>query len=412
MRVDAVLVVEAVGEAELDVHPRAVRVVGHEARRRVVVPQVPVLVVDVHLDVERVPDVAVGVEFSLGIEDDFRVVVRRDVDAGVAHGRDVRLRLTRHGVIRQAEAHQLLDVGRQRLEHGGSVDQLRAFRRASGNDHLLRVEAPLFPRHRVGRLHLVPVLGHTVDGFDEAVQLDEQPPAVEVEFGSVQPGLVDEKFGRIENARGLDEELARRRAVRQQVRLVQRPRRLVDMEIVRNRAVAEVGDQLAGLAAQRQRHVHPLTGKIQVFVLQGRPDRVGEEVQLPILRLRDETRPEDRPPAEHELRLAADEVLGRFRLQEVVRAEVPRHRAVRDPADVVDVGRVDERAGVHDEDAFPRVAVGQVVRHDTAADPRADHDVIEVWVRAVVVPNQAGMRFALLGNQVCIVVLKGHVCSS
>jgi hypothetical protein len=34
-------------------------------------------------------------------------------------------------VIRQAEADQLPDVGRQRVEHRGPVDQLRALRRAA-----------------------------------------------------------------------------------------------------------------------------------------------------------------------------------------------------------------------------------------------------------------------------------------
>jgi hypothetical protein len=89
--VDAVLVVQAVGEAELDVHPRAGRVVVRETCRRVVVPQVPVLVVDVHLDVERVLDVAVGVEFSLGIKNDLGMVMNRDVNPWIANGGDVRL---------------------------------------------------------------------------------------------------------------------------------------------------------------------------------------------------------------------------------------------------------------------------------------------------------------------------------
>lgn len=410
VRVDAVLVVQAVGETELDVHPRTVRVIGHETCRRVVIPQVPVLVVDVHLDVERVLDVTVGVELPLGIEDNFRMIVRRDVDAWVAYGRDVRLGLTRHRVIRQAEAHQLLDVARQRVEHGGPVDQLRALRRASRDDDLLRVEAPLLARHRVGRLHLVPVVGHTVDSLDEAVQLDEQPGTAEIVSGG-QPGLVDEQFGRVEDARRLHEELVRRRAVRQEVWLVQGSGCLKDVEIFLDRAVTEVADQLLGLLAQRRRRVHPLAGELQVLAIQLGPDGGGEEVQFPVLRLRDESRPEDGPAAEHELRLAADVPLRRFRLQEVVRAEVVRHITVRDAADVVDMGRIDERAGVHDKDAFPWVAVGQVVRHGPAADPRADHDVVEVRVRAVVVPNQAGMRFAFLGNQVCIVVLKRHVCS-
>ena len=108
------------------------------------------------------------------------------------------------------------------------------------------------------------------------------------------------------------------------------------------------------------------------------------------------------------MRFPANEVLRCRRLPEVVDAEVIRHIAVRNTAYVVDMGRIYEGSGINDEDPSPRMSVGQVVRNGPAADTRADHDVIKIRIRAVVVSNQTGMRLTFFGNQISIVVAKGH----
>ena len=87
--VDAVLIVEAIGEAELDINAGARGVVAQVERGWIVFAKMQELVIDVHLDVEGILQVALGVELAFGIEDDLRVVEAADVVCRVAEGGDV-----------------------------------------------------------------------------------------------------------------------------------------------------------------------------------------------------------------------------------------------------------------------------------------------------------------------------------
>lgn len=85
-----------------------------------------------------------------------------------------------------------------------------------------------------------------------------------------------------------------------------------------------------------------------------------------------------------------------------------RHIAIRKTADIVDMGWIDEGPDINHEGPSLRMVVSQVVGEGSAADTRADHDGIEIRIRAIVIPNQTGMRLAFLGNQIGLIVAKGH----
>jgi hypothetical protein len=111
-RTDLVPAVEAVAEAEFEVHSgwsgRMVRGEGvrtlPEGVVRVVLAQVPVLVVDVHLDVEGVANLRVAE--AARVEDDLRVTGLRN--GHVADVRHVGGDLARGRVIRQAATNHVL----------------------------------------------------------------------------------------------------------------------------------------------------------------------------------------------------------------------------------------------------------------------------------------------------------------
>ena len=111
-RMDMVVIIKAVGEAELKVEARRA---GGATRRAsglagVVIPQVPILVIQIDLNIEGVANGTV-VPKSSGVEDDFGVItcVEGDIADPVHIGGD----LTRCWMIRKAPAHKTLNLRRQ-----------------------------------------------------------------------------------------------------------------------------------------------------------------------------------------------------------------------------------------------------------------------------------------------------------
>ena len=157
--------------------------------------------------------------------------------------------------------------------------------------------------------------------------------------------------------------------------------------------------------AHRSRLVHRLAGLVEQAALQVLPDARRKEVELPPLDRRDQAGPEDRAAAEVQLRLLADVVL-RARipaLPERVAAEVLRQARVREPAEVVDVRRIDERPGFeHENPLVIPETVGEVVGEHAAADARADDDDVEVVARSDVLQEQPLLRGARGRNEVCV----------
>jgi hypothetical protein len=122
VELDLVLVVQAVGEAELDVESRGVAGGPSPAGSvRVVVTQMPVLVVDVHLHVERIPDLlrVGGIGPTTRVEDDLGVIGL--ADRHVADAGDERGDLMRGGVIGETAPDQVLRSLRQLREDSGAT---------------------------------------------------------------------------------------------------------------------------------------------------------------------------------------------------------------------------------------------------------------------------------------------------
>ena len=84
MRENTIVVIQAIGETELDVHARFPGIVNHRFSRGVIIAQVPVFVIDVHLDIERVDDMIIAVSMATGIENDLGMIPTTEWDARTA----------------------------------------------------------------------------------------------------------------------------------------------------------------------------------------------------------------------------------------------------------------------------------------------------------------------------------------
>src|SRR5688572_15808453 len=147
---------------------------------------------------------------------------------------------------------------------------------------------------------------------------------------AVPTQLIDEKLGRVEHARGLDEEAPSQCARFVQIGLMQRTRRLLDQKVAAERRRLKSFDDLLGEGAEAHGLVHLAAGGFECRRSERRAHGVREELELPGLRRGDETGPEDGPATKVQLRdfvnvlLVAEAAV----LPEVPAAEAPGNAAV------------------------------------------------------------------------------------
>jgi hypothetical protein len=305
-------------------------------------------------------------------------------------------------MVRQPPAELILHRLRKPGIHAGTAQELRAFDGPRGEHDGDGAEHANVVGQRVAADELE-VAAVVLDVLDEVVEHELHTRTVSVFHAGREAGLVDEQLGGVEHTGGLGEEAILGRAVWHQVRLVQGAGRFLDGEVERERALPQLRyDRLRG-GAHRPRFVHRFARRVEQAALQILPDARGEELEFPSLDRWDQAGPEDGTATEIEHRLAADEVLGGVVsiLPERVAAEVVRHAGVREAAQVVDMGRVDERPRFQHENAFIATeALGKIVCEHAATDSGADDDDVEVVPRPDVLQEEALLRRGGRGNEV------------
>ena len=241
----AIPAVHGVAEAEFEIDAARAGGVGG-AFGGVVLAQVPVLVVDIDLDVEGVLGLVAGAAAPLGVEDYLCVGGARD--GQVAHVGDGAGELAGGGVVGEADADHGLHGGGELVEERRASEEFGGFDGAAGEDDGLGEEGARLGGEGVGGVDAVlqGAVGDMVDAFGEFVEQQEETPVVAVGDAGGEADLVDEELGGVEDAGGFGEEGVPGGAGCLEVWLVHGAGGLADGEVGGEGAVLESLDDLVG----------------------------------------------------------------------------------------------------------------------------------------------------------------------